>query len=60
MKELTEELIRQRAYRLWQAAGEPYGKMDMFWYAAEKELLQEREGLEGRRLLEGQNAIQIH
>lgn len=60
MKELTEEAIRQRAYQVWQAAGEPYGKMDMFWYAAEKELLQERDGLEEGQLLEEQNVIKIH
>ena len=60
MKGLTEELIRQRAYRLWQAAGEPYGKMDTFWYAAEKELLQERDRIYEGRILEEQRAIKTH
>jgi hypothetical protein len=35
----TEEEIRTKAYELWKAAGEPAGKMDTFWYQAEKELL---------------------
>jgi hypothetical protein len=39
MSQLTEEAIRSRAYELWQRAGEPHGKMDVFWYQAEKELL---------------------
>ena len=42
MRTLTEEDIRQRAYRLWKAAGEHSTKMDAFWYQAEKELLAER------------------
>ena len=37
----TEEEIRTRAYHLWNAAGEPDGTMDRFWYMAEKELLAE-------------------
>lgn len=39
---LSEEEIRNRAYAIWKAAGEPNGKMDTFWYQAEKELLAER------------------
>jgi Protein of unknown function (DUF2934) len=44
MINLTEELIRTRAYELWKAAGEPEGngKMDAFWYEAERQLLAER------------------
>ncbi|MBI3759279.1 MAG: DUF2934 domain-containing protein [Deltaproteobacteria bacterium] len=42
MPGLTEEAIRTRAYLLWKAAGEPAGRMDVFWYAAERELLVER------------------
>jgi hypothetical protein len=34
-----EEEIRTRAHQLWQAAGEPHGSMDAFWYEAERELL---------------------
>ncbi len=39
---LSEEDIRNRAYRLWKEAGEPQGKMDTFWYQAETELVAER------------------
>jgi hypothetical protein len=39
---LTEEDIRTRAYILWEAAGQPAGQMDIFWYQAEKELIAER------------------
>jgi hypothetical protein len=42
MPGLTEDDIRNRAYALWKTAGEPAGQMDVFWYAAEKELLEER------------------
>ncbi|GGI22910.1 DUF2934 domain-containing protein [Bradyrhizobium guangdongense] len=52
MAELSEEDIRNRAYRLWQEAGEPPGEMDTFWYEAEKELLAERRQV-GEMPLEG-------
>jgi len=42
MAGLSEEDIRVRAYQLWKEAGEPAGKMDTFWYEAEKQLLIER------------------
>ena len=42
MSDLSEEEIRKRAYELWNGAGEPSGKMDTFWYEAEKQLLAER------------------
>jgi hypothetical protein len=42
MSGLSEEDIRKRAYELWKGAGEPCGKMDTFWYEAEKQLLAER------------------
>ncbi|MFL5239356.1 MAG: DUF2934 domain-containing protein [Rhizomicrobium sp.] len=42
MPGLSEEDIRRRAYELWRAAGEPSGRMDTFWYEAEKQLLAER------------------
>ena len=46
MRALTEQDIRTRAYKLWQAAGGP-NHMDVFWYRAEKELLRERAAEEG-------------
>jgi len=42
MAGLTEEEIRNRAYRLWEDAGRPAGQMDNFWYEAEDELIHER------------------
>jgi hypothetical protein len=42
MTGLSEEDIRTRAYVLWKDAGEPFGKMDNFWYEAERQLLAER------------------
>ncbi|MEY9239019.1 hypothetical protein ABIF68_006634 [Bradyrhizobium japonicum] len=42
MASLSEERIRDRAYHLWREAGEPAGRMDTFWYEAEKLLLAER------------------
>ena len=41
MAGVTEKEIRKRAYELWEKAGGPAGKMDAFWYEAEKELLAE-------------------
>jgi hypothetical protein len=35
----TEEEIKRRAYELWQAAGEPEGDADAFWYEAENDLI---------------------
>jgi hypothetical protein len=37
----TEQDIAARAYRLWEAAGEPEGKDEEFWRAAEQELRNE-------------------
>lgn len=38
----NEKDISARAYQLWQAAGEPEGEANRFWYQAEKELLAKR------------------
>jgi len=35
---INVEDIRARAYQLWQLAGEPEGKEDLFWLEAEREL----------------------
>jgi hypothetical protein len=35
---LLQHRIRDRAYELWQAAGEPQGKADQFWQQAEQEI----------------------
>jgi len=37
----TEQDIAARAYRLWEAAGEPEGKDEEFWRAAEQDLRNE-------------------
>jgi hypothetical protein len=37
----TQQYIAARAYRLWEAAGEPEGKDKEFWRTAEQELLSE-------------------
>jgi hypothetical protein len=36
------EDIRARAHQLWQLAGEPDGKEDLFWLEAERELREKR------------------
>jgi len=41
MSSPTQEEIRSRAYQLWQAAGEPAGQSDKFWYQAENDLIAE-------------------
>ncbi len=40
MAGLSEEDIRKRAYLLWERAGPPAGRMDTYWYEAEKSFLQ--------------------
>lgn len=45
MSDDTEQRIRDRAYALWQADGEPYGTPDEYWFRARAELMLER-GLE--------------
>jgi hypothetical protein len=34
-----EEAIRERAYHLWTADGQPEGKADLYWLNAQRELL---------------------
>jgi hypothetical protein len=34
-----EEVIRQRAYHLWTADGQPEGKADIYWLNAQREVL---------------------
>jgi hypothetical protein len=34
-----EEAIRERAYHLWTADGQPEGKADIYWLNAQREIL---------------------
>jgi hypothetical protein len=34
----TEDMIRRRAYELWEQAGRPEGRSDEFWHAARAEI----------------------
>ena len=34
-----EEAIRERAYHLWIAAGQPDGNADAYWLSAQREIL---------------------
>jgi Protein of unknown function (DUF2934) len=34
-----EETIRERAYHLWIADGQPHGKADIYWLNAQREML---------------------
>jgi hypothetical protein len=34
-----EEAIRERAYHLWIADGQPAGKADVYWLSAQREIL---------------------
>ena len=42
-----EEKIRERAYHLWIADGQPEGKADVYWLSAQREIL--TTSLEGSR-----------
>ena len=41
MDERWEELVRERAYRIWERQGSPDGHADQFWLMAEEELVAE-------------------
>jgi hypothetical protein len=45
-----EEMIRIRAYELWEHAGRPHGRSEEFWFAARAEFGGEAETGEGRDL----------
>ncbi|WP_022720661.1 DUF2934 domain-containing protein [Rhodopseudomonas sp. B29] len=36
-----EQAIRERAYHLWNEAGQPEGQAESFWLSAQRELLAE-------------------
>jgi hypothetical protein len=38
-----DDMIRNRAYELWDQAGQPEGREQEFWYEAERELAEEEE-----------------
>lgn len=42
MNTFDDDDVRDRAFALWAEAGKPRGKIDQFWYRAEKELEAER------------------
>ena len=42
MAQADLEEIRARAYKLWEQAGKPEGRIDEFWYEAERQLKEER------------------
>lgn len=41
MDDRWEELVRERAYRIWEREGSPDGHAEQFWLMAEEELLAE-------------------
>lgn len=43
MHSLNDDKIRDRAYQLWDRAGQPEGREQEFWFDAERELAEEEE-----------------
>ena len=43
MQTLDQEKIRDRAFQLWDRAGQPEGREQDSWYDAERELAEEQE-----------------
>ena len=41
MHTIDEDKIRDRAFQLWDRAGQPEGREQEFWYDAERELAEE-------------------
>ena len=52
-----EERIRERAYELWQRAGQPEGKAVEHWLQAEAEIIAEEKGLEHEIKLESEGVV---
>jgi hypothetical protein len=49
----NDELVRERAYMLWEQAGRPSGRSLEFWFAAIRELDETAlEGLPSRHIVE--------
>lgn len=44
MQTMDQEKIRDRAYQLWDRAGQPEGRDQEFWFDAERELAEEGDG----------------
>ena len=42
MKQFDDNDVRNRAFELWERAARPSGKVDDFWYEAERQLEAER------------------
>lgn len=43
MHDIDNDKIRNRAYQLWEAAGQPEGREQDFWYQAERELAEKED-----------------
>lgn len=43
MPHVEEYKVRDRAYQLWDEAGQPEDREEEFWYQAERELAEEEE-----------------
>lgn len=43
MQTFDQEKIRDRAYQLWDRAGQPEGREEEFWYEAERELAENQD-----------------
>ncbi|MEQ8599665.1 MAG: DUF2934 domain-containing protein [Devosia sp.] len=43
MHSVDQDKIRDRAFQLWDKAGQPEGREEEFWYQAERELAEEDE-----------------
>jgi len=43
MQTMDQEKVRDRAYQLWDRAGQPEGRDQEFWFDAERELAEEDE-----------------
>ncbi len=43
MPDIEEQKIRDRAFQLWDQAGQPEGREEEFWFLAERELAERDE-----------------
>ena len=52
-----EQRVRERAYDIWQRAGQPEDRSEEHWLQAEAEIGAEEEGLEQEAELEAEGAV---
>jgi Protein of unknown function (DUF2934) len=54
-----EQAIRERAYHLWTADGQPDGQSDLYWLNAQREILTKSLGSSGSETAASADAVSV-